>query len=150
MVTSSIWLPVSDIVICGNKLINEDVKRTFWSPNWSRTRDHGVGIERDGSARAADFRNTNQHFEGQNKTCRDDRQQILSAARSTTLPPLRGRKGQQARLVGRYVSNAAGRNKGGAPIKIDELIGDGGARPVDLLGTMRVQRSPFIVRPALC
>ena len=24
MVTSSIWLPVSDIVICGNKLINED------------------------------------------------------------------------------------------------------------------------------
>ena len=26
-----------------------------------------VGIERDGSARAADFRNTNQHFEGQNE-----------------------------------------------------------------------------------
>jgi len=24
--------------------------------------------------------------------------------------------------VGRYVSNAAGRNKGGAPIEIDELI----------------------------
>jgi hypothetical protein len=47
---------------------------------------------------------------------------ISSAARSTTLPPLRGRKGQQARSVGRYVSNAAGRNKGGAPIEIDELI----------------------------
>jgi hypothetical protein len=26
--------------------------------------------------------------------------------------------------VGRYVSNAAGRNKGGAPIEIDELIGE--------------------------
>ena len=49
---------------------------------------------------------------------------ISSAARSTTLPPLRGRKGQQARSVGRYVSNAAGRNKGGAPIEIDELIGE--------------------------
>jgi hypothetical protein len=83
-----------------------------------------VGIEWDGSARAADFRNTNQHFEGQNETGRNGRQQISSAARSTTLPPLRGRKGQQARSVGRYVSNAAGRNKGGAPIEIDELIGE--------------------------
>jgi hypothetical protein len=26
--------------------------------------------------------------------------------------------------MGRYVSNAAGRNKGGAPIEIDELIGE--------------------------
>jgi hypothetical protein len=53
--------------------------------------------------------------------------------------------------VRRYVSNAAGRNKGGAPIEIDELIGNGGARPLDLLGTMarQVHRAPFIVRPAL-
>ena len=37
-----------------------------------------VGIEWDGSARAADFRNTNQHFEGQNETGRNGRQQISS------------------------------------------------------------------------
>jgi hypothetical protein len=40
-----------------------------------------VGIERDGSIRVADFRNTNQHFEGQNETGRGDHQQILSQAR---------------------------------------------------------------------
>jgi hypothetical protein len=27
-VTSSIWLPVSDIIICGNRLINEDDNET--------------------------------------------------------------------------------------------------------------------------
>jgi hypothetical protein len=41
-----------------------------------------AGIERDGTARAADFRNTNQHLSGQNKTGRDDRQQISSAVLS--------------------------------------------------------------------
>src|SRR6478735_4899753 len=50
-----------------------------------------VGIERGGTARAADFRNTNQHLSGQNETGRNGHQQISSAARSTTLPPLRGR-----------------------------------------------------------
>jgi hypothetical protein len=28
-VTSSIWLPVSDIIICGNRLINEDDNETI-------------------------------------------------------------------------------------------------------------------------
>jgi hypothetical protein len=27
-VTSSIWLPISDIIICGNKLVNEDDNET--------------------------------------------------------------------------------------------------------------------------
>jgi hypothetical protein len=43
-------------------------------------------IERDGSARAADFRNTNQHFGGQNETGRNGHQQILSQAR-LPIPP---------------------------------------------------------------
>ena len=51
------------------------------------------GIERDATTRAADFRNTNQHLSGQNETGRYGHQQISSAARSTTLPPLRGRDG---------------------------------------------------------
>ena len=34
-----------------------------------------VDIERDGSARAADFRNTNQHLSGQNETGRNGRQE---------------------------------------------------------------------------
>jgi hypothetical protein len=38
-----------------------------------------VDIERDGSARAADFRNTNQHLSGQNETGRNGDQQISSA-----------------------------------------------------------------------
>ena len=33
-------------------------------------------------------------------------------------------QGQTSPVGGRYVSNAAGRNKGGAPIEIDELIGE--------------------------
>jgi hypothetical protein len=41
-----------------------------------------AAIERDGTARAADFRNTNQHLSGQNETGRDDRQQISSAVLS--------------------------------------------------------------------
>ena len=45
-----------------------------------------VGIERNGSARVADFRNTNQHFEGQNETGRNGHQQILSQAR-LPIPP---------------------------------------------------------------
>src|SRR4051794_23001230 len=45
-----------------------------------------VGIEWDGTARAADFRNTNQHFEGQNETGRNGYQQILSQAR-LPIPP---------------------------------------------------------------
>jgi hypothetical protein len=35
-----------------------------------------LGIERDGSASAADFRNTNQHLSGQNEIGRDGRKQI--------------------------------------------------------------------------
>jgi hypothetical protein len=78
---------------------------------------------------------------------------ISSAARSTTLPPLRGRKGQQARSVGRYVSNAAGRNKGGAPTEIDELIG-GMAAPGRLIcwdrwrGRFTARRSSYAQRCA--
>jgi hypothetical protein len=45
-----------------------------------------VGIERDGSARVANFRNTNQYFEGQNETGRNGYQQILSQAR-LPIPP---------------------------------------------------------------
>jgi hypothetical protein len=41
-----------------------------------------VGIERDGTARAADFRNTNQHLWGQNETGRNGHQQISSAVLS--------------------------------------------------------------------
>jgi hypothetical protein len=41
-----------------------------------------AGIERDGTARAADFRNTNQHLRGQNKTSRNGYQQISSAVLS--------------------------------------------------------------------
>jgi hypothetical protein len=45
-----------------------------------------AGIERDGTARAADFRNTNQHLSGQNETGRNDYQQISSAVLSTGRP----------------------------------------------------------------
>jgi hypothetical protein len=45
-----------------------------------------VGIERDGTARAADFSNTNQHLSGQNETGRNGYQQILSQAR-LPIPP---------------------------------------------------------------
>jgi hypothetical protein len=38
-----------------------------------------AAIERDETARPAAFPNTNQHLRGQNKTDRDDRQQISSA-----------------------------------------------------------------------
>jgi hypothetical protein len=47
-------------------------------------------IERDGTARAADFRNTNQHLSEQNETGRNGYQQISSAVLSTTQPPLHG------------------------------------------------------------
>src|SRR5262249_5277981 len=49
------------------------------------------GIERDGSIRAADFRNTNQHLSGQNKTGRCGRQQISSAVLLTLQMPGRTR-----------------------------------------------------------
>jgi hypothetical protein len=45
-----------------------------------------AGIERDRTARAAAFPNTNQHLRGQNETGRNDRQQILSQAR-LPIPP---------------------------------------------------------------
>ena len=49
-----------------------------------------VGIERDGSARAADFHNTNQHLSGQNETGRNDYKQISSAVLLTAKPTLHG------------------------------------------------------------
>jgi hypothetical protein len=51
-----------------------------------------AAIERDRMARAADFPNTNQHISGQNKTGRDDRQQISSAVLSTAQRTLHGCK----------------------------------------------------------
>ena len=51
-----------------------------------------VGIERDGSARAADFHNTNQHLSGQNETGRNGHQQISSAAPSSAQRTFRGCK----------------------------------------------------------
>src|SRR6266566_8109201 len=67
-------------------LVNFSTQRlTVHSP----TGDHGAASSataktkiqrgRDGSTRAADFRNTNQHLSGQNKTGRGGRQQISSA-----------------------------------------------------------------------
>jgi len=40
-------------------------------------------IERDETARSANFRNTNQYLSGQNKTGRDGHQRISSAVPST-------------------------------------------------------------------
>ena len=51
-----------------------------------------VGIERDGSARAADFHNTNQHLSGQNETGRNGHQQISSAVLSIAQRTIRGCK----------------------------------------------------------
>jgi hypothetical protein len=51
-----------------------------------------AAIERDGTARAADFRNTNQHLSGQNETGRGGHQQILSAVLSTAQRTLHGCK----------------------------------------------------------
>jgi hypothetical protein len=45
-----------------------------------------AAIERDETARAADFRNTNQHLSGQNETGRNGYQQILSQARLPIQP----------------------------------------------------------------
>jgi hypothetical protein len=55
-----------------------NVKRTFWSPNWSRTRDHGSVLNGTDRHARLIFRNTNQHFEGQNEMGRNGHQQILS------------------------------------------------------------------------
>jgi hypothetical protein len=41
-----------------------------------------AGVERDETGRAVDFSNTNQYLSAQNKTGRDDRQQISSAVLS--------------------------------------------------------------------
>jgi hypothetical protein len=51
-----------------------------------------VGIERDETTRAADFRNTNQHLSGQNETGRNGHQQISSAVLSNTQRTLGGCK----------------------------------------------------------
>src|SRR5262249_17942195 len=72
-----------------------------------------AGIERDGTARASDFRNTNQHLPGQNETGRNAYQQISSAVRSTPLPPLRGRGGRGKRpSVGRVCIQGGGGRQG--------------------------------------
>jgi hypothetical protein len=51
-----------------------------------------AAIERDETARAADFRNTNQYLSGQNETGRNGYQQILSAVLSTAQRTLGGCK----------------------------------------------------------
>jgi hypothetical protein len=49
-------------------------------------------------------------------------------------------QGQTSPVGGRYVSNAAGRNKGGAPIEIDEVIGE---RPPGGVICRREAGSPY-------
>ena len=70
---------------------------------------------------------------------------ISSAARSTTLPPLRGRKGKQARSVAAMYPTPPDETRAGRQ-SIDELI-DGGARPLDLPGTTRVRRAADLSCP---
>src|SRR6185369_13255329 len=56
-------------------------QRTFWSPNWSRTRDHG-SILNGTDRHARPIFAIHQHLSGQNETGRNGHQQILSAVPS--------------------------------------------------------------------
>ena len=62
-----------------------------------------VGIERDGSARAADFRNTNQHLSGPNETGRNGHHLILSLKGDTFA----------TRLISAHISFTTTRHDGG-------------------------------------